>query len=83
MDPGFEAAQLRLVARLARKHCLKHGEQPVFWSPATRTALAEAELEYADDHVSRAVFVSFPLLPGNSPYATEAGQKLAESFPNL
>ena len=34
--------------------------RPVYWSPSTRTALAEAELEYKD-HISNAVFVKFPL----------------------
>jgi isoleucyl-tRNA synthetase len=36
--------------------------RPVYWSPSTGTALAEAELEYRDDHVSCAVFVKFPLV---------------------
>jgi isoleucyl-tRNA synthetase len=36
--------------------------RPVYWSPSTRTALAEAELEYKDDHVSTAVYVKFPLV---------------------
>jgi len=35
--------------------------RPVYWSPSTGTALAEAELEYKEDHVSTAVFVKFPL----------------------
>ena len=36
--------------------------RPVYWSPSTRTALAEAELEYKDDHASTAVYVKFPLV---------------------
>ena len=36
--------------------------KPVFWSPSSRTALAEAELEYREDHVSRAALVRFPLI---------------------
>jgi isoleucyl-tRNA synthetase len=36
--------------------------RPGYWSPSTGTALAEAELEYKDDHVSRAVYVKFPLV---------------------
>eukprot|EP00121_Abeoforma_whisleri_P004214 Awhi_evm1s3808 len=36
--------------------------KPVYWSPSTRTALAEAELEYTDDHVSRSIYVRFPLV---------------------
>ena len=36
--------------------------RPVYWSPSSGTALAEAELEY-DDHTSTAVYVRFPLHP--------------------
>lgn len=36
--------------------------RPVYWSPSTGTALAEAELEYKDNHVSSAVYVKFPLV---------------------
>ena len=35
--------------------------RPVYWSPATRTALAEGELEYVNDHISQAIYVKFPL----------------------
>jgi isoleucyl-tRNA synthetase len=34
----------------------------VYWSPSSQTALAEAELEYRDDHVSTAALVKFPLV---------------------
>jgi isoleucyl-tRNA synthetase len=36
--------------------------RPVYWSPSTGTALAEAELEYKEDHTSTAVYVKFPLV---------------------
>jgi isoleucyl-tRNA synthetase len=35
--------------------------RPVYWSPSTRTALAEAELEYKD-HLSTSAYVKFPLV---------------------
>ena len=31
----------------------------VHWSPSSRTALAEAELEYPEDHVSKSIYVGF------------------------
>ena len=34
---------------------------PVWWSPSSRTALAEAELEYSDHHTSRALYVRLKL----------------------
>ena len=36
--------------------------RPVYWSPSTGTALAEAELEYKEDHISNAIYVKFPIV---------------------
>jgi isoleucyl-tRNA synthetase len=36
--------------------------RPVYWSPSSGTALAEAELEYHDDHRSLALYAKFPLV---------------------
>ena len=36
--------------------------KPVYWSPISKTALAEAELEYNERHISRCAFVRFPLV---------------------
>lgn len=35
--------------------------KPVHWSPSSRTALAEAELEYDENHKVTAAFIKFPL----------------------
>ncbi len=37
------------------------GLKPVYWSPSARTALAESELEYRDDHESTCVFLKFKI----------------------
>lgn len=37
------------------------GRKPVHWSPSSRTALAEAELEYPEGHKSRSIYVSMPV----------------------
>lgn len=31
------------------------------WSPSSRTALAEAELEYPEGHTSRSIYVAMPI----------------------
>ena len=51
---------------------------PVYWSPSSRTALAESELEYNPEHVSKSVYVRLALTPGSRdrlmlPYAGEKG----------
>ena len=40
---------------------------PVYWSPSSQTALAEAELEYDPDHKSRCAFVRYPLILDSAP----------------
>jgi len=37
------------------------GLKPVHWSPSSRTALAEAELEYPDEHYSKSIYVSLKI----------------------
>jgi isoleucyl-tRNA synthetase len=37
------------------------GLRPVYWSPSSRTALADAELEWVDNHVSPSIYVAFPV----------------------
>lgn len=61
MDEGFEIKQLGVFNKMVSKGLIYRRFKPVYWSPSTRTALAEAELEYRDDHVSTAAFVIFPL----------------------
>jgi isoleucyl-tRNA synthetase len=38
------------------------GKKPVHWSPSSRTALAEAELEYPEGHTSRSIYVGMPIV---------------------
>jgi isoleucyl-tRNA synthetase len=59
MSPAYEARQLRLLAALVERGLVERSVRPVYWSPASRSALAESELEYRDDHVSTAVAVLF------------------------
>ncbi len=62
MDPRYEASQLRAFRAMLKNKKIHRGEKPVWWSPATRTALAEAELVYEEKHVSQSVWISFPLV---------------------
>ena len=61
LNKEYEADELRLFADLVEKGFVYRGKKPVYWSIPCRTALAEAEVEYAD-HVSQSVFVKFPVL---------------------
>lgn len=62
MDKGFEMRQLGVFREMVDHGLIYRKFKPVYWSPSTGTALAEAELEYRDDHVSTAALVKLPLV---------------------
>ena len=61
LNKEYEADELRLFADLVAQGFVYRGKKPVYWSIPCRTALAEAEVEYAD-HVSQSVYVKFKLV---------------------
>ncbi|GAA5903873.1 isoleucine--tRNA ligase ISM1 [Sporobolomyces salmoneus] len=61
MDWSYEKRQLGVVKDMVGKGLIVSHNRPTLYSPSSRTALAEAELEYRDDHVSRSVYVAFPV----------------------
>ena len=61
LNKEYEADELRLFADIVEKGFVYRGKKPVYWSIPCRTALAEAEVEYAD-HVSQSVYVKFPVV---------------------
>ena len=61
MDKGFEIKQLEVFKEMVKKGLIYRRFKPVYWSPSSQTALAEAELEYRDDHVSTAAYVKYPM----------------------
>ena len=66
LSKEYEAAQIAVFGQMVLAGHIYRGLKPVHWSPSSRTALAEAELEYPDGHTSPSVYVAFPVvsLPG-------------------
>ena len=60
LKPEFEAKQIEIFGKMAEKGYIYKGMKPVYWCPADQTALAEAEIEYADDPCTT-IFVKFPV----------------------
>jgi isoleucyl-tRNA synthetase len=60
LNREYEADELRLFADIVEKGFVYRGKKPVYWSIPFKTALAEAEVEYAD-HVSQSVYVKLRL----------------------
>jgi len=67
MSPEYETAIVRAFGNLVGKGLVFKGFKPVHWDPVFETALAEAEIEYNDEHVSPSIYIRFPLLPANLP----------------
>lgn len=54
----FEAEQIRIFAEMACKGYIYKGLKPVYWCSECKTALAEAEIEYAEDPC-HSIYVKF------------------------
>ncbi len=73
LDKEYEAAQLRLFGEMVEKGLIYKGLKPVYWSPSSESALAEAEIEYHDVK-SPSIYVAMPikntngLLPKNAEF---------------
>ncbi len=76
LDPTYEGAIARALATFARKGFLYRGKKPVSWCPRDKTALAEAEIIYADK-TSPSVYVKFPLVDRGQLDVRLEGQRLA------
>ena len=64
MDLGSEAAIAGEIGRFVMNGALYRGLRPVMWSVVEKTALAEAEVEYAD-HTSTTIWVRYRIItPG-------------------
>ncbi|XP_029349301.1 isoleucine--tRNA ligase, mitochondrial isoform X2 [Echeneis naucrates] len=72
-DGAYEAAQLKVFKIMHSKGLIYQDYKPIFWSPSSGTALAEAELEYNPEHVSRAIYSTFPLITLPPKVVTERG----------
>ncbi len=61
LKPTYEAAQIGVFGQMFLKGYIYRGLKPVHWSPSSKTALAEAELEYPEGHTSRSIYAAFPI----------------------
>ncbi|MDJ0650056.1 MAG: isoleucine--tRNA ligase, partial [Xenococcaceae cyanobacterium MO_188.B19] len=78
LTPEYESAQIAVFGEMALKGYIYRGLKPVHWSPSSRTALAEAELEYPEGHTSPSIYVAFPVST-----LGEGAEELEQYLPNL
>ncbi|MEO0887202.1 MAG: class I tRNA ligase family protein, partial [Cyanobacteria bacterium J06648_10] len=75
--PEYEAAQLGVFGKMVENGHIYRGLRSVHWSPSSQTALAEAELEYPEEHVSPSIYLAFPMES-----ASDAAQETLSPFLN-
>ncbi|WP_416151026.1 isoleucine--tRNA ligase [Salipaludibacillus sp. HK11] len=59
----YEAQQIKVFGDMAKKGYIYKGKKPVYWSPSSESALAEAEIEYHDTR-SPSIYVAFDVMDG-------------------
>lgn len=64
LNREFEAKQIEVFGEMAKKKFIYKGLKPVYWCAECQTALAEAEIEYADDPCY-SIFVKFNVIDDN------------------
>ena len=63
LKPEYEAQQIKVFGEMAKKGYIYKGKKPVYWSPSSESALAEAEIEYQDKR-SASIYVAFEVTDG-------------------
>ncbi|MFO1445827.1 isoleucine--tRNA ligase [Bacillus sp. Bva_UNVM-123] len=63
LKPEYEAQQIKVFGEMAKKGYIYKGKKPVYWSPSSESALAEAEIEYKDKR-SPSIYVGFNVMDG-------------------
>lgn len=58
LKPAFEAREIEVFGDMYKKGYIYKGLKPVYWCPDCQTALAEAEIEYANDPC-HSIYVKF------------------------
>ena len=58
LKPEYEAKQVEVFGKMAKDGYMYKGLKPVYWCPDCNTALAEAEIEYANDPCN-SIYVKF------------------------
>lgn len=71
LQPKYEAQQIRLFGKMVNKGYIYKGLKPVYWSPSSESALAEAEIEYREK-TSPSIYVAFDILDGKGKLPQDA-----------
>ncbi|ANE47386.1 isoleucine--tRNA ligase [Paenibacillus swuensis] len=71
LQPNYEAQQIRVFGDMVKKGYIYKGLKPVYWSPSSESALAEAEIEY-QEKTSASIYVAFKVKDGRGKLPQDA-----------
>jgi isoleucyl-tRNA synthetase len=70
LNKSYEARQIEVFGEMAKRDLIYKGLKPVYWSPSSESALAEAEIEYQDKR-SASIYVAFDVKDGKGVLDTD------------
>lgn len=76
LDTDYEVRQLNVFKEMMHRGFISRKNKPVYWGTETRTALAEAELEYNEKHKSTSASVKFPIVKLGEELKAKIGDKI-------
>lgn len=76
LNPEYEAGVVKMFGKMAENGLIFRGRKPIHWCPSCETALAEAEIEYAD-HKSPSITIKFSVKTASEKLAKIIGSKTA------
>ncbi len=80
LEPAFEAREIEVFGEMALKGLIYKGVKPVYWSPSSESALAEAEIDYKDVPV-KTLYVAFPIKDGKGKLPADASALIWTTTP--
>lgn len=66
LDKSYIADQVRVFSQMVDKGIIYKGLKPIYWSPSSESAFAEAEIEYMDKQ-SKSIYVGFDMMGDKFP----------------
>lgn len=75
LAPEFEAKQIEVFGEMAKKGYIYKGLKPVYWCAHDETALAEAEIEYAEDPCT-SIYVKFKVTDDKNKLTALCGKSI-------
>ena len=83
LQKKYESHQIGVFGEMFLNGYIYRGLKPVHWSPSSRTALAEAELEYPDEHYSKSVYIALKVKELNKEIELRIKNEYLKHFEDL